>query len=212
MENTTEDQKQTLFYRLLSTPQLYILSQNIFNKNNVYRTLVNEYIKPQPGVRILDIGCGTADIVNFIPDGVKYVGFDINSRYIKYAQNRYRDKVELHCKRINEADAASFNEFDYVLSVGVVHHIGDQEAIKLFQLGSQLLKKGGKMITCDPTFNDSDNFFAKFMTNNDRGEHVRIINNYKKLADEVFNSVKAEIRKDMLNVAQSECVMVSQNI
>lgn len=212
MENTTEDQKQTLFYRLLSTPQLYILSQNIFNKNNVYKTLVEEYIKPKPGEKILDIGCGTADIVNFIPDGVKYVGFDINSRYINYAKKRYKDRVELYCKRINEADAKSFNEFDYVISVGVVHHIGDLEAIKLFQLGKHLLKKDGIMITCDPTFNESDNFFAKFMTNNDRGEHVRLIEDYKSLASEVFSSVKAEIRKDMLNVAQSECVMVSTNL
>lgn len=210
MENTFNDQKKSFFYRLLATPQLYRLSQNIFNKNKAYKALINEYLQPTDGDKILDIGCGTACIVDFIPPKVSYVGFDLNSRYIEYAQNKYKDRVRLYAKRVGEAESNSFEKFDHVIAIGIVHHISDEESIKLFQLGYDLLKPGGKMITYDPTINIEDNLIAKWMTRNDRGEHIRYPNDYKVIAEKVFDSTEIHVRKDLLNVAQSICITIGR--
>jgi len=40
---------------------------------------VENYIRPRDGDRILDIGCGPGDILEFLPS-VEYLGFDVNQR------------------------------------------------------------------------------------------------------------------------------------
>lgn len=209
MKTTSHDQKQTYLYRLLSSPQLYKISQNFFGRRKGYRILLNEYMLLKEGNSVLDIGCGTADIVDFLPANINYVGFDINSRYIAYAQAKYKDKdkVKLFCKRVSEADA-TLEKFDYIISMAVVHHLNDDEAINLYRLGMELLKSEGVMIIIDPTRNNSDSFIAKLLTNNDRGEHIRFPNEYEKLAKNVFPKVDVYIRNDMINIDQSICVIV----
>jgi SAM-dependent methyltransferase len=42
-------------------------------------------------MRVLDIGCGPAYIVEYLR-GATYFGFDINSRYIAYAQKIWKPR------------------------------------------------------------------------------------------------------------------------
>lgn len=211
MNETIPDQKQTLLYRLLGMPQFYRLSQKVFGKNKLYKILLKEYIKQKEGDSILDIGCGTADIVEFLAEKINYVGFDVNPRYINYAKNKFisnKNKIKLYNKRVNEADAKAFEKFDFIISIGVVHHLNDLEAINLFKLGFELLKPGGNIITVDPTVNDADSKIAKFITKRDRGEHVRLANQYKIIANKVFKNVSVIVRKDLLYISQSNCITI----
>jgi 2-polyprenyl-3-methyl-5-hydroxy-6-metoxy-1,4-benzoquinol methylase len=208
MSTGNQDQKQTWLYRLLSSPQLYRITQNFFGRKKGYQILLNEYMILKEGNSVLDIGCGTADIVDFFPANINYVGFDINSRYIEYAQAKYKDKVKLFCKRVSEADAVTLEKFDYIISLAVVHHLNDEEAIDLYRLGMGLLKPEGIMIIIDPTRNNSDSFIAKLLTNHDRGEHIRFPNQYEQIAKKVFPKVDVYIRNDMINIAQSICIIV----
>ncbi len=59
--------------------------------NSFYPMYINEYIRPKKGDKILDFGCGPADILKFLTD-VDYVGIDSNERYIQSAKQKYGSK------------------------------------------------------------------------------------------------------------------------
>jgi ubiquinone/menaquinone biosynthesis C-methylase UbiE len=66
-----------IFHTLLAIPFVYILSQKISGADKVLRYYVRQYIRPNTGDRILDIGCGPADILALLPKDVSYVGYDM---------------------------------------------------------------------------------------------------------------------------------------
>ena len=83
--NKTTKQRKFRLRSLLSFPQIFNFYLLLIGFNTLRRKFVNEFIKPFPGATILDIGCGTASILDFLPDNVSYTGFDMNQRYISYA-------------------------------------------------------------------------------------------------------------------------------
>ena len=48
---------------ILSIPAVYSLLQKIMGAHKGRQILVRNYIQPYSGMKILDIGCGTADIL-----------------------------------------------------------------------------------------------------------------------------------------------------
>ena len=85
---------------------------------------LNEYVKPGRGRKVLDIGCGPADILNYMPD-VQYTGFDISREYIAAAQKRFGNKGRFFCDDVGminiEREWGASQSGD---GVGVVHHLG----------------------------------------------------------------------------------------
>lgn len=55
---------------ILSIPQVYDLVQRIMGAHSGRKNLVS-CMRVHPGQRVLDIGCGTAEILSYLPD-VKY--------------------------------------------------------------------------------------------------------------------------------------------
>ena len=57
---------------ILSLPACYRLFTRIVG-GDVWRVHTREYIQPRAGEKVLDIGCGPADILEYLP-GVDYLG------------------------------------------------------------------------------------------------------------------------------------------
>lgn len=70
---------------ILEVPVIYRLLQCLVRNKKLPDEYVNRYVKPKDGDYVLDIGCGPADILEFLPK-VKYYGFDSNSKYIDNAK------------------------------------------------------------------------------------------------------------------------------
>src|SRR5438552_4181241 len=60
---------------VLAFPQAYNLFFQVIGAPERSRILVRDYIRPRPGDRILEIGCGPGTIIPYLPK-TEYVGFD----------------------------------------------------------------------------------------------------------------------------------------
>ena len=90
------------------------------------KVLVNEYVQPRVGARILEIGCGPGTIVGYLPPS-DYLGFDLSPEYIEQAKRRFPN-ARFVCERVSQFSLAKEQSFDVVLALGIVHHLDDAEA------------------------------------------------------------------------------------
>ena len=58
---------------------------------SAWKTYLDEYVKPAPKDKILDIGCGPADILQYLPV-VTTTGLDISPEYILLRQRNASDR------------------------------------------------------------------------------------------------------------------------
>ena len=101
---------------------------------------------------MLDIGCGPAEILGELPDDVTYLGFDLSETYIKAAQKRWGARGTFRCAPVDAVTVRELPQVDVVLAVGVLHHLDDGDAERLFTLAGSTLAPGGRVITYDPCF------------------------------------------------------------
>lgn len=178
---------------ILSYPIIYSSFQSLMGAHKARLNFVRKFVKPFPGMKVLDIGCGPGDILTYLPD-VDYRGFDISEEYISQAREKFGTRGEFNCKQLQGADLAGLPPFDVVLSLGLLHHLDDDVAIDVMQLASKALKPGGRLLTIDPCLDPSQNPIASFLVRNDRGQNVRDRAGYEALARTVFGSPRIEVR------------------
>jgi SAM-dependent methyltransferase len=178
---------------ILSHPSIYSAFQLIMGGNSRGRTFfVEHFIRPQQYMRILDIGCGPADILAYLPE-VDYCGFDISDAYIQRARKRYGLRGIFRCQLLNTSDIKNMPPFDVVLALGLLHHLNDEEAENTLRLAHDALKPGGRLITIDPCIEPGQNPIARLLVTHDRGKNVRNRAGYSSLAAAVFNSYRVEV-------------------
>ena len=68
-------------WSLLAHPLVYETIQAVFGADRGRRRFVSEHLKPKPGERVLDIGCGTARVASYLCP-VTYIGFEPNAEYM----------------------------------------------------------------------------------------------------------------------------------
>lgn len=174
----------------LSHPFVYDSLQSIMGAKRIRRELVHRFIRAQPGQRILDIGCGTADILSFLPAGVEYWGYDISPEYIEAARARFGDRGHFQCKHLDLEEITRLPRFDVVLAIGLLHHLGNTEAMEVFRLARGALQDGGRMVTFDGCLVPGQNPIARFLILRDRGQNVRTPDEYRDLARGSFSQVE----------------------
>jgi SAM-dependent methyltransferase len=190
---------------VLAVPQAYQLWWNAVGGPGWARVLVNEYIRPRAGIRVLEIGCGPGTIVGYLPQS-QYLGFDLSSRYIELAKKRY-PRAQFVCERVSQFTLEGHSNFDVVLALGIVHHLDDAEARQLFQIAYDALKPGGKLVTADGVWTDDQSFAARWLLARDRGEHVRSEPEYVGIASQIFPNVRRSVRHDLLRIPYSHLIL-----
>ena len=80
-------------YAILSRPTVYSLFEAFIGALTARERVIREYVRPKAGDHILDIGCGPGDVVGFLPEGVRYVGFDEQRRIWREAFAAYAGSV-----------------------------------------------------------------------------------------------------------------------
>lgn len=178
----------------MSNPLVYDLFHNLMGARTNLRDFADHFIRAKSDDRILDIGCGTAQILDYLPAGVIYHGFDVSPDYIAAAGTRHGDKGIFTCKELTDTDIAALPRFDIVLASGVLHHMDDAYATALLALAHQALKPGGRLVTIDPCYAEGEGRVARFIVSRDRGQHVRTPAHYSDMVRRVFPAMLGVVR------------------
>lgn len=194
-------------YSLLSSPLVFNAYQYLIGANAFLKRYVNEFVCPFAGAKILDIGCGTATILNYLPETVTYIGYDSNPQYIEYAIKKFKTKGTFYCQSVDNFNISESSCFDIVLANAILHHINDDEAKILFTTALNLLKPKGHLVTYDGTYIEQQSKIAKFILSRDRGQYVRTPEEYTQLAKEIFPEVKVFIIHDMYKIPYTGIIM-----
>lgn len=194
---------------ILSLPASYSLLQRLVGARRSRRILCENYIRAAAGERVLDIGCGTADILDHLPV-VDYSGFDLNPRYVASAQQRFGSRGAFRCEDVAKADLGEAGGFDLVLALAILHHLEDEEVIRLFELAKGAMRAGGRLVTFDSCYVDGQSRVARFLIDRDRGHNTRTEAGYRALAERVFPSVESHVRHDLLNIPYTHIILICQ--
>ncbi|MFQ5752897.1 MAG: class I SAM-dependent methyltransferase, partial [bacterium] len=166
---------------LLSHPVIYLMFQGIIGAKRARRESMRLYAPTKPGQRILDIGCGTGYVVEYLPN-CEYIGFDTDKSYINYAKNRYGNAGNFYCQKFDDAAADKNGVFDLVIMNGLLHHLDDNSVKLLLERVKRVLKPNAYVVTLDGCYIDNQSFIAKRLLDGDRGKFVREKSKYESLA------------------------------
>ena len=178
--------------KVLAHPAVYDFFQDLVGVSRVRERWVREYLKPFPGARILDIGCGTSELLRYLPRGIEYTGYDRSEAYIAAARKRFGDRGRFTCESVEVEAAAGADgsagrgSFDIALAFGVLHHLDDAEARQVFVSARRALKPAGRLVTIDPTFVPTQSRMSRYIVARDRGRNVRSPQAYAELGRGVF--------------------------
>jgi len=195
--------------RLLSIPSVYSAFQDRLAVRDARAFVMERYGKVQRGDRVLDVGCGPADVLRYLPE-VEYIGIDHSATYLPAARHRYRDypgRATFIQMDVNALDSAWEGRFDVVLALGLLHHLSNQQAVSLLTTIARLLHSTGRLVTTDPAFTDHQHWIARLLLHADRGRFVRHVDGYRALASTVFPRTDVHVHHDLLRLPYTHAIM-----
>jgi 2-polyprenyl-3-methyl-5-hydroxy-6-metoxy-1,4-benzoquinol methylase len=97
------------------------------------------------GKRILDVGCGSAELLNLLSRDCNYVGIDLVPEIIR--KNRVNfPKAEFFCLNIEKENPPLAGKFDSIIIAAILEHLRDPKQV-LTKLSSYLADRGLIIIT-----------------------------------------------------------------
>ena len=194
--------------RVLGASAVYELFQDALGARRARERLVREFIRPRPGDRILDAGCGPATVLEALPADVSYVGFDPSEAYIESASSRWGTRGRFFVASAGDPLPPDIDgRFDIVLGIGVLHHLDDADVDQLCKQVVDWLGDAGSFVTLDAVFHDGQNPLARWLAEHDRGKHVRTPEEYLALVGPHFPSVESSLLTKPIRVPYSHFIM-----
>jgi cyclopropane-fatty-acyl-phospholipid synthase len=112
--------------------------------------LVAKKLALQPGMRLLDVGCGWGGMVMHAAKhyGVRALGVTLSANQAEWAQKRIAQEGLGDVAEVRYLDYREVNEtdFDAISSIGLTEHIGDANLTSYFQMLYSKLRVGGRLL------------------------------------------------------------------
>jgi SAM-dependent methyltransferase len=191
LQDSRTQRNRGLWYPL-RLPIVYNTFTSLVGSEGVMKLVAERFVRPHPSDCILDVGCGTARILNYLPVK-RYVGIDNNQKYIVAARDRYRERGEFLVGDVDDLSGIAGSRFDIIIASGILHHINDVSAAKLIAASAQLLAGDGRMVIADPVFVSTQSLLAKVLISLDRGRNVRTPDHYLAIAKNKFRRIDSTI-------------------
>ncbi len=107
--------------------------------------LVCRKLKLEPGMRVLDIGCGWGGAARYVAEhyDVEVVGVSVSQEQVNLANERAGDlNVSYRFEDYRDLD----EQFDRIFSIGMFEHVGYKNYDSYFEVVNRCLKDGGLFV------------------------------------------------------------------
>lgn len=196
---------------VLSHPRTYDAVQSLLGANTLREILVRDYIAPLPHAAVLEVGCGTGALLEFLPKDTIYTGIDTSHRYISFARRKFDNRGSFLLGTFgSDAKATPDTQFDLVLSVGVLHHLDDDAATHLVEVAAQSLKPSGCLITVDPAWPRTHRPAVSWIMRRDRGQNIRYVEQYGEILSARFGDVVTRSLSNILRIPYLHGLCIAQ--
>ncbi len=207
-------QDDSRLYKLLTEGWLYDAFQDLIGRRSAIRWMADNVWKCRGNESVLDIGCGTGRLLEYLPSGVQYTGFDISEKYIESAQRRYGARAQFvvgTAREFLEGGRDRLSIADLVLCSGVLHHLEDDEALDVLKLAKQQMNPGGRLVCMEPVYLAKQSRLSRFIISRDRGKNVRTERAWKELAGTVFSSFTTSVLTGLIRIPYVHIVIECRN-
>lgn len=194
---------------MLSAPLAHRLLQGAVARRSKWRWFVDEVLQVRPGHRVLDVGCGTGELVQYLPEGVEYLGFDPNEAYLRVARRLHGRRARFATASIESFPWADAGELDLVVAVGTLHHVDDDTTDLALSRAASRLAPGGRFVAVDPTHVPDQHPVARWLALHDRGRHVREPETMERLVATHFEQVRVTTHHDFVRIPYTHLLVVA---
>lgn len=130
----------------------------LYGRNLVVEELKQILAGLPKGSKILDVGCGTAHLTNWIREqGFMVMGIEPSAEMMKLAKGNFPD-IEI-INSIASAIPVEDNRFDLIVSFEVLRYLDKSENIKSYKEFYRLLKPGGKIFVTQVNLYSTDFYY-----------------------------------------------------
>jgi len=186
--------------KTLARPSFFNWMQSIVGAKRFRERYAREFIKASFNDKVLDIGCGTGEIIEYLPQNIDYTGCDISEKYISHARLKYGTKGRWFASSVEKLTADSSEKYDIVLANGVLHHLSDREVDHLCRVAHSALRTGGRFIAYDCCLDKGCSRLAELIIRCDRGRAIRTSLGYLALVNKLFEVSSVTVRRGMLRI------------
>lgn len=183
---------------LLQYQPIFSLFQKLIATDRIKLLLVQN-AKLKPGFKVLDVGCGFGNLLEFLPKNISYVGIDISQNYINYVKKRYNSKGRFICADVTKL-GLNREKFDVIFINSLFHHLPNNDVEKLLKSLLDLIKKETVVVSADNVYLKNQSFLSRFITSSDRGKHIRDKEGYLDLTKKYFPKVNYKIVSNLINI------------
>ena len=117
-------------------------AKDLTEAQNAKLDLICRKLKLEPGMRVLDIGCGWGSFMSYAAEhyGVECVGVTISKEQCDWAKARYPDlPLEFRLQDYRDID----EQFDHIVSIGMFEHVGRKNHRVYMETAHRCLKDEG---------------------------------------------------------------------
>lgn len=183
---------------ILQFQTIFSLFQKLIAAHRI-KILICQNTKLKPGYRVLDVGCGFGNLLEYLPKNINYVGIDISQNYINYAKKRYKSRGKFICADVTKQELRE-GKFDVVFISSLFHHLSNSQMKKLLESLLPSIRKETVVVSADSLYLKEQSFLSRFITSLDRGKYVRTKEGYLDLTKKYFSRTNYKIVSNLLNV------------
>jgi SAM-dependent methyltransferase len=160
---------------LLEQPSIFSLYQLPFASQKLAK--LRQHADLDQARCVLDVGCGPGTNAPLFPNS-KYLGIDINDRYIALAKKRYRQ--DFLVADVTSSQAIPCGSYDFILVNSFLHHLDEPATLRVLARINDLLTPDGQVHSIELVLPASRGF-PHWLTVHDRGKFPRTLSSWREI-------------------------------